>query len=192
MNNVIRTIFQKKVRRRSEIVVSRVTPYINEIDKIVDIGSGVGDVSFLLKTKGYDVTPVDVADFHGPRLIETTIYNGKTLPFKDKFFDKAMLLMVLHHTHDPELIFSEAARVAREIVIIETSYTAPISKWLTVITDTIGNLRLEAFWKSYKTDKEWRQVFGNHGFEVVESHKYDDRNFGLPFLHISYYLRRKI
>ena len=154
----------------------------------MDIGSGSGDVTFVIKSRGYNVTPVDVADFHGPRLVEPVIYDGKKLPFKDKTFDTALLLMVLHHTPNPELILLEAIRVAKELVIIETSYESSISKIHTVIADAIGNLRLEAFWNSYKTDDKWRELFRKLGLKFADSQKYKDRIFGLPFLHILYYV----
>ena len=185
------SIFRKIVRGRSEEVARRISSYIKQTDKIIDIGSGSGDVSLVLQSQGMNTTPVDVGDFHGPRLIKTIIYDGKKLPFKDQSFNKALLLMVMHHTPNPELIFREATRVAKEIVVIETSYATSFAKIHTVITDAIGNLRLEAFWNSYKTDQEWRKIFNINGFKVVDSHKYHDRNIGLPFLHISYYLKRK-
>jgi hypothetical protein len=99
--------------------------------------------------------------------------------------------MVMHHAPNPELLFKEATRVSQEIIVIETSYVTSFSKLHTVITDAIGNLRLEAFWNSYKTDAGWKKLFNTNGFEVIDSHKYHDKNFGLPFLHISYYLKRK-
>ena len=48
-------------------------------------------------------------------------------------------------------------RVAKEIVVIETSFTNPINKFFTVVSDAFGNLRVEAFWDSYKTDSQWRK-----------------------------------
>jgi len=185
-------LIRKIVRPRSEIVLTRVYPYINKSKKIIDIGSGTGDVAFLLLRKGKNITPVDVADFHGPRLVKTIIYDGKTLPFQNNTFDTALLLMVLHHAPNPETVFKEAARVARKIVVIETSYTGPLNRFFTVISDAIGNLRLDAFWNSYKTDKDWRRFFEKHGFQIKERRKFNDRNLGvIPFLHILYYLRRK-
>lgn len=187
----ITSIFQKIVRNRSEVVVQRVISYLINSKKIIDIGSGSGDVTFLLINRGKKITPVDVGDFHGPRLVRTTIYDGKTLPFSNRSFDTALLLMVLHHTPDPEIVFSEASRVAKEVVVIETSFTNPVNKFFTVVSDTIGNLRIEAFWNSYKSDRDWRAFFEKHGFQIKESHKFKDRNLGvIPFLHILYYLQR--
>ena len=185
-------LMRKIIRRRLQIVVDRISPYIVNSKKIIDIGSGTGDVALLLEKGGKKVTPVDVGDFHGPRLVKTVIYDGKTLPFPDRSFDTALLLMVMHHTPDPEIVFSEASRVAKEVVVIETSYTNPINNFFTVVSDAIGNLRVEAFWNSYKTDKGWRVFFEKHGFTIKESHKYYDKNLGIiPFLHILYYLQRK-
>lgn len=177
------------VRKRSEIVVSRILPYLKKTDKIIDVGSGTGDVAILLRSRGMDITPVDIDDFHGVRLLETTIYDGKTLPFPDKSFDTALLLMVMHHTPNPDLILTQASRVARNIIVIETSYTTKLNRFWTIVSDALGNLRLDAFWNSYKTDEEWRKLFFKHEYKIIDSHAFWDRNFGLPFLHISYYLK---
>lgn len=185
------SLIKRVVRARTKVVIERISPYIQTSGKIIDIGSGTGDIAFLLKQEGKDVTPVDVGDFHGPRLVKTTIYDGKTLPFPNRSFTTALLLMVMHHTPDPEIVFSEASRVAKEVVVIETSFTNPINKFFTVVSDAIGNLRLETFWNSYKSDRDWRVFFEKHGFKIVESHKFNDRNLGvIPFLHILYYLQR--
>ena len=180
------------IRKRSALVVARIWSYIKSSKKIIDIGSGTGDVACLLIERGKRVTPVDVADFHGPRMIKTIIYDGVTLPFANQSFETALLLMVLHHTPNPKTVFAEAARVAKEIVVIETSYTTSINRLLTIISDVLGNLRLDAQWSSYKTDRAWKMFFANRGFVITTTRQYWDRNFGvIPFLHILYYLQKK-
>jgi len=182
-------LIKKIIRSRSETVVSRIFPYLKTSKKIIDIGSGTGDVAILLQRKGKDITPVDVKDFHGPRLVKTIIYDGKKLPFSNKFFDTALLLTVLHHTPNHEIVFDEATRVAKEIVIIETSFSNPIHKIFTVIADAIGNLRIEAFWNSYKSNEEWKEFFRKKGFRIVDTHSYIDKDVIIPFLHILYFLK---
>ena len=188
---MLNKLITRIVRKRSEIVISRIMPYIKNAKKLIDIGSGTGDVAYLLRKQGKSVTAVDVADFHGSRLVETIIYDGRKLPFSDKYFDTALLLMVLHHTPDPKIVFLEAARVAKEIVLIETSFTTLVNKFFTVLSDALGNLRFEAFWSSYKSDNEWRKFISENGFGIIDSVKYQDTNFGLPFLHIAYHLKKK-
>src|SRR3989344_699366 len=111
---MLNSLIRKIVRARSNVVVDRISPYIKTSKKIIDIGSGTGDIAFLLEKGGKNVTPVDVGDFHGPRLVKTIIYDGKTLPFPNRSFNTALLLMVMHHTPDPDVVFAEAARVAKE------------------------------------------------------------------------------
>ncbi len=188
---MFKKLFTSFIRKRSELVFSRISPYIKKNSKLLDIGSGSGDVAQVLRKQGFTVTPVDVADFHGPRVIEPVLYDGVTLPFKDHSFGTALLLMVMHHTPNPTQVFSEAARVAKEIVVIETSYTTALHRWFTVISDVLGNLRLDAQWNSYKTDGEWKEFFKQQGFTVVATKKYWDRNFVIiPFLHIAYHVKR--
>ena len=96
--NIFRSIVQKVLRKRSEVVISRILLYIKNSKKLIDIGSGTGDVAFLLKNAGKDTTAVDVADFHGPRMVEPVIYDGTRLPFPDKSFDTALLFRCLKRT----------------------------------------------------------------------------------------------
>jgi len=184
-------LIRKIVRARSRVVVDRIFPYIRTSKKIIDIGSGTGDVAFLLQQKGKDITPVDVADFHGPRLVKTTIYDGKMLPFRDNSFDTALLVTVLHHTPNPEIVFTEAERVAKDIVIIETSYRTSAGKFMTVIADTIANFQFKANWRSYKTDSEWKSFFSKKGYRIVDTQHYTDHDTGIPFLHILYFLKKQ-
>jgi ubiquinone/menaquinone biosynthesis C-methylase UbiE len=114
----------------------------------------------------------------------------KRLPFPSKSFNTALLLMVLHHTPNPDVVFSEAARVAKEIVVIETSFANLMHKFFTVVADAIGNLRIEILWNSYKSDKEWKGLFHSRGFQVVATHSYTDYDVIIPFLHILYFLKK--
>lgn len=184
------SLIRKANQLRADTVVKRVWPYIKNANKLIDVGSGTGYVASILKREGKDITPVDVDSFRGLRLIKPIIYDGKKLPFSDKTFDIGLLLTVLHHTHDPSIVFSEVARVAKEIVVIETSYKSCLGKYITVIADTISNLQTKANWDSYKTDSEWKEFFKNKGFRIVDSHQYIDYNIGVPFLHILYYLKK--
>ncbi len=187
---MLNKLIRKLARKRSETVVERIFPYIKNSKKIIDIGSGTGDIANLLIKRGKSVVPIDVGSFHGPRLVKTVIFDGKTLPFPNQSFDTALLLMVMHHTPNPTQVFSEAARVAKEIVVIETSYEDTIGKILTVIIDTLSNLQIKANWRSYKTDKDWRIFFTNNKFRIADTYRYKDRNFGIPFLHILYHLKK--
>lgn len=70
---MVKRLFEYFLNIRTEEVVRRVLPYLNNSKRIVDIGSGTGLVAKLLSDKGLDVTAVDVVDFHGPRFIKPSL-----------------------------------------------------------------------------------------------------------------------
>ncbi|MEI7578457.1 MAG: class I SAM-dependent methyltransferase [bacterium] len=183
-------LLQKFNDKRTALFVKRILPYLPQSGKILDIGSGPGAITLALRNQGFAVTPVDVASFHGPRLSEPIIYDGSHLPFADQQFETAMLLMVMHHTPDPEIVFHEAARVAKNLLIIETSFLNPFHKFITVLADTLANLQFRANWQSYRSDCEWRKLFQSKNFAVKQSEQYFDQNLGVKFLHILYYLEK--
>jgi len=80
--------------------------------------------------------------------------------------------------------------VANEIIIIETSYKNLFEKIITVLDDTLANLQIKANWDSYRTDREWRDLFKSKDFRIVDSRYYRDYNIGIPFLHILYFLKK--
>src|SRR3990167_10972285 len=116
--NFIQTLAQK----RAKLVVDRILPYIKHSRRIIDIGCGTGHVANLLTKHGKKITPVDISNKSLVKIIKPIIYDGKHLPFPNQLFDTSLLLMVLHHTQEPSVVFSEAARVGKELVIIETVY----------------------------------------------------------------------
>ena len=114
----IPNFIQVLTQKRAKVVVGRVLPYIKHSKKIIDIGCGTGHVADLLTKEGKDITPVDISNKSLVNSIKPIIYDGKHLPFPDQSFDTSLLLMVLHHIPEPSVVFSEAARVGKELVII--------------------------------------------------------------------------
>lgn len=177
---------------REEKIVERISGYLKYSKKIIDVGAGRGIVASLLRGEDKIVAPVDVVEYRWGRSIpDVVLYDGKKLTFPDKSFDTGLLLMVLHHTLDPAVVFSEVARVSKEIIVIETTYRSLFEKIYTVLIDTLANLHLRFYWNSYRTDQEWRKFFKEAGFEVVSSQLHSDQVLGVPFLHAVYFLRAR-
>jgi ubiquinone/menaquinone biosynthesis C-methylase UbiE len=173
---------------RSRIFVKRIWPYVKRGGSIVDIGCGNGEISSLLLNKGKYVAPVEAAKHRFIKGLSVTMYDGVRLPFPDMSFEIAILITVLHHTRDPEATLKEARRVAKKIIIIETSYTNLPKKVLTVFLDSIFNLQLNFQWQSYKTDREWRAVFKRLNLKVARFEKYRDFTVDFLFTHYLYIL----
>ena len=46
-------------------------------------------------------------------------FDVTSIPFPDRSFDTLVFVDVLHHTNDPVLLLREAARVARNTIVIK-------------------------------------------------------------------------
>lgn len=145
-----------------------VLPHLDEQQKVLDIGSGNGMITYHLRQKNIDTTPVDVANLSILPEVTSIVYDGITMPFEDKKFDTGLLLTVLHHCPDPILVLKEAARVSKQIVIIEDVYSNVIQQYLTYAMDTLVNFGHSTMTYQNKSDKEWKVTFEQLGLKLVE------------------------
>lgn len=165
-----------------------IQPYFRKDDKILDIGCGNCILAKELLDSGYNLTPLDVVDKSRIPEIEPLIYDGKRLPFANNSFDVALLITVLHHTPDPELILREACRVASRIMIVEDLHTNLLQKYLTFAMDSTLNMEFFGHPHSNKTAAEWRTVFEKLGLEIAAEHSHPSWYF---FRSGTFYLKRK-
>lgn len=89
----------------------------NSGKKILDVGCGVGQVVQKLTSEGYDAYGVDVS-YPNIQLAKKVsekcmLYDGKSLPFEDSFFDSVGAINVLEHVEEPEAFLLEMLRVTR-------------------------------------------------------------------------------
>jgi ubiquinone/menaquinone biosynthesis C-methylase UbiE len=168
-------------------MVKNFIPFIKKGSKVLDIGCGWCNVSKILRDKGFKVTPLDIRDISFYENIKAIIYNGKKFPFKNKSFDYSLILTVLHHTPDPEMIIKEAMRVSDKIIIIEDIYYNWIHKKWTHFFDSLFNLEFKGHPHSNKSDSEWRMVFKKLKLKVVKA-KYCTAFF--IFRQATYYLEK--
>lgn len=136
-------------------------------NSIIDIGAGTCHIADLLIQKGYKVSPVDVVNLSFSPKTSPIIYDGIKLPFKNKNFDTAILITVLHHTKNPETILAEASRVARQVIVIEDIYKNPLHKRLTHFLDSLLNLEFKDHPHTNKTDEQWQQLFTKMNLQLV-------------------------
>ncbi len=109
---------------------------------VLDLGAGDGQIAMALmrlrpdlKVEGVDIVP-------RPRtLIPVQQYDGVTLPLADRSVDYVTIVDVLHHTTDPTIVLREAARVARQGVIIKDHLREGLLANPTLVfMDWFGNL----------------------------------------------------
>jgi len=165
---LLKSIIYQLTFLRVQEKVKEIVRYLPERGKILDIGSGNCVVCQILRHKQFQVIPLDIRESSFVDGIVPILYNGERMPFKDKSFDVAMLLTVLHHTRYPERVLEEAKRVARSLIIIEEIYTTRIQRLLTFLIDSLFNLEFLGHPHTNRTDEEWKQTFYRLGFEVKD------------------------
>lgn len=128
--------------RRVWVLSRQLAKAIPSRGSVLDIGCGDGQIAMALmrlrpdlKVEGVDIVP-------RPRtLIPVTQYDGVTLPFADRSVDYVTIVDVLHHTTDPTIVLKEAARVARQGVVIKDHLREGILANPTLVfMDWFGNL----------------------------------------------------
>ena len=141
---------------------------------VLDLGAGDGQIAMALmrlrpdlKIEGVDIVP-------RPRtLIPVTQYDGKTLPYADKSVDYVTIVDVLHHTTDPAAILTEAARVARQGVVIKDHLREGfLAQPTLVFMDWFGNLGDGVPMPyNFLSRREWQGEFFKSHLELVTSNE---------------------
>ena len=106
-----------------------------------------------------------------PRLIEERIkrvfYDGRTIPFPDKYFDIIDVNAVLHHIPDIKKILDELKRVCSgHILVLEDDYQSEEEKRRMIRQDKILNVEFFGHPENFHTRQEWQEIFTQHGFKV--------------------------
>ncbi|MCE7994014.1 MAG: class I SAM-dependent methyltransferase [Roseivirga sp.] len=158
----------------AQLKFDRIKPALTSGASILDIGSGYGTVTEVLRNNGFEVTALDVEDQSVKPELKPLVYDGDTLPFPSRAFNFSLLLTVLHHTSKPEKVLSEAARVGEKVLVIEDIYRNKLQQYLTYFTDSLLNFEFKDHPHSNKSRDGWRQTCTRLGleFEVIRSDRF--------------------
>ncbi|MEM9969915.1 MAG: class I SAM-dependent methyltransferase [Pseudomonadota bacterium] len=144
-------------------IVEAMGPMIPQASKILDVGAGDGRIAAGLanRSSAKSVEGLDV--MHRPTAdIPITLFNGTEIPFADNSFDVVTFVDVLHHTDNPGVLINEAARVAREAVVIKDHFSENAVDNLTLrLMDWVGNAPHGVVLPyNYASRDAWRRWFG--------------------------------
>lgn len=141
---------------------------------ILDLGSGEGYVgeAAALATSA-DVHLADVVDFHAVDL-PFVQFDGEKLPFEDQAFDLTLLVFVLHHAAEQEVLLREAGRVTKgPLVILESVYVSTFQHHLLRALDilanrlrSIGAMTSQEEHLHFRTEEDWMDIFASLGYTV--------------------------
>jgi SAM-dependent methyltransferase len=116
-------------------------------------------------------------------------YDGLKLPFPDRSFDSVVLIDVLHHADDPPALLAEAARVAKDHVLIKDHFFRNwldwhILKWADYGGNAPHGIRLPC---NYLNLAAWQAAFDSAELEVLTQKPFTRYSYD-PCQHIVFHL----
>jgi len=184
---LFRRLERRWALRRAEVKRKRLMPFYPSPENILEVGSGNGALTVLLRKAGHAVQALDIADRSVFPSVNPILYDGDRFPFADRTFDTCQLITMLHHTPEPEHLIREAMRVADRIIIMEDIYEGELQKRITFLADSLVNGEFHGHPHTNRTDAAWREAFARMGLQVEFSEEY--RFLGV-FRQATYVLRR--
>lgn len=157
------------LKPRAKSIYKKISPHLNEKDKILDVGAGSCNLTQILKENNYNTKPLDIRNLSFSKNITPKIYNGEKIPYKNNEFDVAIIIFVLHHTETPQKIIEEAKRVSKKIIILEDTYTNTFHKFMTYFFDSLLNLEFSKHPHTNKKDSEWKKIFKKMNLKLIAS-----------------------
>lgn len=149
-----RLIFPRRIRR----LAGHIAPLLPLNASVLDIGCGDGLLGRTIRDQRPDLALTGMDVLVRPRThIPVQEFDGFTLPVAGMAVDAVMLVDVLHHADDPMRLLMEAARVARQVIIIKDHVQAGWMDRQTLrLMDWTGNAAHGvALPYNYWTAKEW-------------------------------------
>ena len=155
--------------RRARVLVDGIGALLPVESSMLDVGTGNGEIAKLIgeRQKGTQVQGIDIM-LRETTHIPVTLFDGTTIPLEDNSVDVVTFVDVLHHTNDPQILISEAARVARKAVIIKDHLSENVIDHLTLrLMDWVGNAPHGVVLPyNYAPRRDWDRWFSNAGLET--------------------------
>jgi len=157
-------------KRRTSVLSSWCSRLIPLDSEVLDVGCGDGRLARLIADKRPDISicGIDVRQRKDSAMpVET--FDGKSIPYGDGSFDVVMFVDVIHHADEPRMLLREAARVARQAILIKDHLVEGMFAYPTLqVMDWVGNARHGVSLPyNYWTLAEWHGVFDKLGLNIT-------------------------
>jgi SAM-dependent methyltransferase len=155
--------------RRTRVLSEAMAALIPLNARVLDVGCGDGLISKMIQQQRPDISVAGIDVLLRPKAhIPVSQFDGNRLPYGNDSFDTVMFVDVLHHTEDPSVLLREAARVAKNIVLIKDHTQDGFLAGPTLhFMDWVGNARHGVtIPANYWPQKRWRDALAQLGLKV--------------------------
>lgn len=156
--------------RRIRVLANQLAPLLPQGGKVLDVGCGDGSLAALILRQRPDLELHGIDVLIRPNThIPVLPFDGEHIPHADDSFDAVMFVDVLHHTNDPLILLREAARVARQAVVLKDHTRDGLLAGPTLrFMDYVGNARHGVVLPyNYWSKAQWDKAFGDLGLRVA-------------------------
>lgn len=155
--------------RRIRVLSDHLARFIPPNARLLDVGCGDGTLTKRLCELRPDITAEGVDVLIRPQTaIPVTQFDGQKLPFPDASFDCILFVDVLHHTEDPTVMLREAARVAKNCIVLKDHTQEGFLAHSTLrFMDWVGNARHGVVLPyNYWRRQQWNNAFQQLGLQI--------------------------
>lgn len=168
--SLVQTVHERRIhRRRVDVLCQWLCELIGEGVSVLDVGCGDGLLARqLLKARpDLSIEGLDVL-VRSDTAIPVTEFDGERIPLDDNSVEVVMLVDVLHHTESPAVLLGEAARVARQAVVLKDHCCDGFLAGTTLhFMDWVGNASYGvALPYNYLSHAEWQSAFAELGLHI--------------------------
>jgi SAM-dependent methyltransferase len=156
--------------RRVRWLAQQLAPLMPRDGAVLDVGCGDGALASAIAMQRPDISVTGLETLpRDPCLITVEPFDGEIIPRQDNAADTVLFVDVLHHTHDPVRLLSEALRVARRSVVIKDHNRNGLFAEATLrFMDRVGNARHGvALPYNYWSREQWVSAFEQLGCETL-------------------------
>jgi SAM-dependent methyltransferase len=159
---------------------SRVAPWVDPSDSLLDLGAGTGFISrWLRRRTGVEPTLADVNPYPNRERSLPFIHMDDPfhVPVGDGSFDTVMMMFVLHHLPDrpsQERLLDEAVRVARRrLIVAEDTPATRVDLAFNMAWDRLLNLRHRVPTPfTFRDVAEWTREFKERDLSILHVETY--------------------
>jgi ubiquinone/menaquinone biosynthesis C-methylase UbiE len=163
-------------------IAGYITGMCEDNSKILDVGCDDGSLAVQIMKINPTLRMVGIdIQANRPAKIPRKIYNGRKIPYKNKSFDIAIAVDVLHHTKNIPELLKEMKRVSKKYIIIKDHVTnTKLSRFIhSAIDYLLSRLFRIQYSANFLSSRQWNILFRNFNLRIIKQPRKLNLKFGM-------------